>query len=193
MGKIKEADMILIGIGEEFENCPDSVFVYNKLASELEGKNYFIVSMCMDDKIYDSNLNSDRIVCPLGGMRKKQCPDACTDDLYEVNDTVCPHCGKELIYNNVLAENYVEAGYLPQWQKHKLWLTGTLNKKLLILELGVSLRLPQIIRLPFERITALNEKSEFIRVNEKYPQINAEISSRATAVKQSSVEWVKSL
>lgn len=193
MEKIENAEMILIGIGEEFESVPDSVSVYNKLASEVSGKNYFIVSMCMDDAIYDSKLDESRIVCPLGGYRKKQCPDACTDDLYDVNESLCPHCGKELVYNNILAENYVEAGYLPMWQKQKLWLTGTLNKRLLVLELGVSLRLPQIVRLPFERITALNEKSELVRVNQTFPQINAEISSRATAVKQSAVEWVKSL
>ena len=50
---------------------------YNKLSEDLNGKNYFIVSLCMDDVIYESNLNPDKIVTPLGGKRKKQCPDAC--------------------------------------------------------------------------------------------------------------------
>ena len=83
----------------------------------------------------------------------------------------------------------MEEGYLPQWEKHKKWISGTLNHKLLVLELGVSLRFPQIIRWPFERITMINEKSHMIRVNETIPQINAEISERAESVRQSSVEW----
>ncbi len=193
MDKLKNADMILIGIGEEFENIDDGVYVYNKLAEELEGKNYFIVTLCMDDQIFSSNLDSTRIVAPMGGKRFKQCPNACTHDLYSLDENVCMHCGKELVYNSMLAPVYVEEGYMPQWQKYRMWLTGTLNKKLLLLELGVSMKMPGIIRFAFERTTALNIKSELIRVNELLPQVDINISDRAEAVHQSAVEWVKSL
>ena len=76
-------DMVLIGIGEEFSEAGDALKAYNKLSDDLKGKNYFIVSLCMDDIIYESNLDPDRIVTPLGGKRKKQCPDACENALYE--------------------------------------------------------------------------------------------------------------
>lgn len=190
VSKIDNSEMILVGIGEEFEENEKSLDAYNNLADKLQGKNFFIVSLCMDDVIYSSKLDASRIVSPLGGYSKKQCIDACTNDLYDVEKTTCPLCGKELIYNNILAENYVEEGYLPQWQKHKKWLTGTLNKRLLLIELGVSLRFPQIVRFPFERTTMLNEKSEMLRVNKLIPQINSEISSRATSIRQSAVEWL---
>lgn len=186
-----DAEMFLIGIGDEFEENENALDAYNKLYNLLEGKNYFIVSLCLDDQIYSSRLDESRIVTPLGGKRKKQCPDACVNELFDNAEQFCPHCGKELIYNNILAENYVEEGYLPQWNKHKLWLTGTLNKKLLVLELGCSMKFPQIIRFPFEKITSINEKSYMIRVNEKLPMIGTEISKRAEGVKQSSVEWLK--
>lgn len=193
MLEIKDAEMIFVGIGEEFDNNNDALDAYNKLAEMLNGKNYFVVSLCMDDVIYESGLDESRIVCPMGGMRKKQCPDACTHDLYDINEEKCPNCGKTLIYNNIKAENYVEEGYLPQWQKHKLWLTGTLNKKLLLIELGVSMRFPQIIRWPFERLAGLNNKAFLIRVNEKLPQVDAEIADKAMSIKTSSVEWAKAL
>jgi hypothetical protein len=183
-------DMVLIGIGEEFSEAPDALKAYNKLAEDLKGKNYFIVSLCMDDIIYDSNLDSDRIVSPLGGKRKKQCPDACENSLYDIDKETCPICGKPLIYNNLLAENYIEAGYLPMWEKHKRWLTGTLNKSLYILELGVSMRLPQIVRWPFERVALLNNKAFFLRVNEKLPQINAELKDKGKGIAENSVKWL---
>ena len=183
-------EMVLIGIGEEFEESHDALSAYNKLAEDLAGKNYFIVSLCMDDVIYNSNLNHDRIVTPLGGKRKKQCPDACENALYEVTEENCPICGKKLIYNNILAENYIEQGYLPMWEKHKLWLTGTLNKSLYICELGVSMKLPQVIRWPFERIAMLNNKAFFLRVNEKLPQIAAELKEKGMSVKENSVKWL---
>lgn len=190
---IRNADMVLVGIGDEFESNPESGAAYSKLREVLEGKNIFIVSLCMDDQIYNAGFDEGRIVAPLGGKRKKQCIDACTNDLYDVSQSVCPKCGKELVYNNILAENYVEEGYLSQWQKHKLWITGTLNKKLLVLELGCSMKFPQIIRFPFEKIVSINEKAHMIRVHKTLPMIGAEISGRAEAVKQSSVEWLSLL
>ena len=183
-------DMVLIGIGEEFEEAPDALEAYNKLSKDLEGKNYFIVSLCMDDVIYKSDLNQDRIVTPLGGCRKKQCPDACENALYDLDVDKCPICGKELIYNNILAENYIEQGYLPMWEKHKLWLTGTLNKALYIMELGVSMRLPQVVRWPFERVALLNNKAFFLRVNGKLPQINAELKEKGKGIGENSVKWL---
>lgn len=186
-------EMILIGIGEEFDNNESALSAYNNLADKLEGKNYFIVSLCMDDAIYNSRLKADRIVCPMGGYRKKQCPDACTHDLYDVTETVCPNCGKELIFNNFNAENYVEEGYLPMWEKHKKWLVGTLNKSLLVLELGVSMKYPQIIRWPFERVSLLNNKAHFVRVNEKLPQLNADLKNKGENCCKNSVQWVESL
>ena len=189
----EEFDMILVGIGEEFDENANAVKAYEKLKTILEGKNFFIVTLCMDDAIYKAGFDESRIVAPLGGSRFKQCPDACTHDLFSLDETVCPNCGKELIFNNILAENYVEEGYLPQWEKHKKWISGTLNRKLLTLDLGTSLRFPQIIRFPFEKITMINDKAKMIRVNEKLWQIPAEISEKAESVKQSAVEWLISL
>jgi len=193
MFNLEDYSMILIGIGEEFNDNDASLDAYNILAKKLDGKNYFIVSLCMDDVIYKSNLNPDRIVSPLGGYRFKQCKSACSDDLYDVNEMVCPKCGDELVYNNILADNYVEAGYLPMWDKHKKWLVGTLNKSLLCLELGVSMKFPQIIRWPFERIALLNNKAFFVRVNAKLPQLNAELKGKSESYDVNSVEWVKEL
>ena len=183
-------DMVLVGIGEEFEGNKDALKAYNRLASDLAGKNYFVVSLCVDDVIYESDLKADKIVTPMGGKRKKQCPDACDNALFEPGETVCPKCGKELIYNNILAENYVEEGYLPMWEKHKTWVTGTLNKSLYLLELGVSMRFPQIIRWPFERVALLNNKAFFLRVNEKLPQINADLKNKGKGIGENSVKWI---
>lgn len=186
----KDYDCILIGIGEEFNQNEKALAAYNKLAKMLDKKNYFIVSLCLDDVIFESDLDKERIVAPLGGKRKKQCPDACEGKLYDVNETVCPICKKELVYNNYLADNYIEDDYIPMWEKHKKWVSLTLNKKLLALELGVSFKFPQIVRWPFEKIVSLNNKAEIIRVNETLPQLSEEVSGKGTSIKENSVEWV---
>jgi len=186
----KDYDCILIGIGEEFNQNDKAIDAYNKLATLLEKKNYFIVSLCLDDEIFKSNLDKEKIVAPLGGKRKKQCPDACENKLYDVTESICPICKKELVYNNYLAPNYIEDDYIPMWEKHKKWVSLTLNKKLLALELGVSFKFPQIIRWPFEKIVSLNNKATIIRVNETLPQLSEEVSAKGTSIKENSVEWV---
>jgi NAD-dependent SIR2 family protein deacetylase len=96
--RIKEADMVLVGIGEEFspsfsgekgelEPYQKSLFysqidenheifaAYRHLQELLGEKPYFIVTMNTDDLIYRSALNAERIVAPCGSMAKMQCTE----------------------------------------------------------------------------------------------------------------------
>lgn len=197
--KIKEADLVLIGLGEELdlvrqikkmekestyseeirqflpfirkvkldEKKEEYLDIYENLAQCVKNKNYFIVSLCQDEIIRDSGLNMDRIVTPCGGYDKLQCSEKCSNDLYDIPEDFmkclkeellhgersavleaprCPHCGKELVFNNVDAEKYVEEGYLEQWGTYKKWLQGTVNKNVCILELGAGMMYPTVIR-----------------------------------------------
>lgn len=207
---IKEADMVLVGIGEDLEETfeqlenvneeptellkdlkkrnflkSDNNTSYDKLYTALqillEGKNYFIVTLSRDDKIYNSGLNKERIVAPLGSYDKLQCVDVCTSDIYAFSDfeeiikadgiAYCPHCGKNLVTNRIGVPRYSEEGYLPMWNMYMKWLQGTLNKKLCVLELGVGLNYPTVIRWPFEKMCYINQKSTLIRVNEHLSQL----------------------
>lgn len=62
------------------------------------------------------------------------------------------------------------------------WLQGTLHRRLLVLELGVGLRYPQVIRFPFEKIVYLNQQAEFIRVHDKLFQLPEQISGKAISI-----------
>lgn len=187
---LEDFDMVLVGIGREFEDNTDALPAYNKLSKLLENANYFAVSLCMDDAVLKSELKADRVVCPLGTHLKKQCINACCNDIFEASVDVCPKCGEATVENNIWAENYVEAGYLPMWEKYRKWLTGTINKRLLLLELGANLEFAQIVRFPFERMAMLNNKSQFIRINEKFWQIPEELKDKAVSVQTSAVAWL---
>jgi len=105
----------------------------------------------------------------------------------------CPECGTPLILNSVYAEKYDENGYLEQWQLYTKWLQGTVNRKVLILELGVGMKFPSIIRWPFEKVTFFNQKASFYRVNESLYQLTEEIKEKGTSIQKNSVEWLLSL
>ena len=92
--------------------------------------------------------------------------------------------------NNVYANNYDESGYLENWSIYKKWLQGTINKKLCILELGVDLSFPSVIRWPFEKVAFYNQKADFIRVNERLYHMSEELKDKGISVAKNSIDWL---
>ncbi len=188
--------------------------MYKQLCFCLAQKNYFIVSVCQDDMIKGAGFDESRIVEPCGGHRKLQCSEKCSGELYEVpekllnqikdfldgklteedlDEPLCPGCGKPLVFNNIGAANYVEEGYLNQWMRYKKWLQGTVNKNVCLLEIGVGMKYPTVIRWPFEKITFYNQKAELFRVHSKLYQMAEEIKERGYGICQKPEEFLKEL
>lgn len=187
---------------------------YDKISELLEGKNYFIVSLCMDDLIYDSKLNAERIVAPCGGYRALQCGkecvtdqemlvtdktvldeilasiDQCEGDINNIDFPVCAECCKMLWFNQLGTPEYKEEGYLEQWQLYTKWLQGTLNKNICIIELGAGLQFPQIIRFPFEKVAFYNQKAKFFRVHSKLYQLTEELKDKGISIKENPVDYL---
>lgn len=79
-----------------------------------------------------------------------------------------------------------------QWKTYMRWLSGTLGHRLCILELGVDVMSPQLIRWPFEKTLELNLKSTMVRVHGTFPQLTKEMNEtgRAYSVKSDAVSWL---
>ena len=227
---VKDADMVLIGIGEEFQDKFENIEVvdeknptifeeytrkkyldeanddkviqaYKKLEKILEGKNYFVVTLCNDDKIFKTNINPDRIVAPCGSYCYLQCEDVCTEDIYATEEyevvleageePKCPHCGKSLVVNRIGIKKYSEEGYLKKWNLYMKWLQGTMNRKICILELGVGMKYPSVIRFPFEKVTFINNKAKFVRVHEFLYQLTEDIKEKGISIETNPVELLR--
>ena len=256
--KIKQADLVLVGIGEEFSDLKhapekkayqeirESLMASGNawmlpalnsfwsggndsrayqglcmLAERLSDKNYFVVSVAVNEAVALVPWKEHRLTTPCGSENKKQCSGGCSDVLPEVTEKdkdtltqyfeewkqaadkakefpkwiegslgVCPHCGKPFILNNIYAQNYNENGYLESWQRYTKWLQGTLNRNLLILELGVGMQFPSVIRWPFEKIAFFQKKSELYRVNEKLYQLSEELGGKAYSISKNAIDWL---
>lgn len=249
--KIADADMVLVGIGEEFnesfrdigkfpklmsaleevdinptlewvvpfleklflKECVDGKLIasYKKLYELIKDKNYFVVTTCIDENIKKGGFDTEKLVEPCGNYKMLQCSDKCCNELYSsesfsdfvyqaILDGVgldsleipkCPRCGKPLAFNNILCgRNYVEEGYQPQWEKYKKWLQMTLNKKLCIIELGVGMNLPDIIRWPFEKVAFYNQKANFFRVNESLYQMTEDLGDKGISININAIDFL---
>lgn len=247
---IREADLVLVGIGEEFEGMkylkeipeycelrqqaeekglewmipalnryfieqkPVLKQVLTNLVNILDGKNYFILTVATNDLVWDLGFKEGRIVAPCGGSKMKQCADGqeceCpptllseeekhllgqaieSGDLSRFEMKACV-CRTPMVFNNIYTEKYDERGYLPQWQIYTKWLQGTLNKKLCILELGVGMQCPGVIRFPFEKIGYFNQKADFIRVNGSLYHLTEELKEKGISISENAVDWLTSM
>lgn len=105
----------------------------------------------------------------------------------------CSECGAPLILNNIYAEKYNEQGYLSQWQIYTKWLQGTLNRNVVVLELGVGMQFPSVVRWPFEKIAFFNQKASFCRVNMSLYQMSEELKGKGISIAENSIDWLRAL
>lgn len=216
---IKDADKVLIGIGlemklneidvkmplEQVKKCLMSISgkEYKILEELVRDKDYFIISSNVDGGLVFSDFKEDRWVTPMGNPFKFQCADLACDGLrdfskekelfWKEDKILCPKCNNEMKINIREKENpeqYNEAGYLSQWEKYQKWLSCTLNRKLVILELGEGFEFPSLFRWPFEKLAFFHQKSKLIRVNQKLWQLGEEIKDRAVSVPVNSKDFL---
>lgn len=190
--------------------------VYDRLQRLIGNKNYFVVTTCNDDVIYFSSFDSGRVVSPCGTRRQMKCKSACHKDTFETKEFFerlnrrllqmyengqscgeirqeiprCRECGAYMEMNFVGTAGYSEKSYEKSWRRYMLWLQGTLNKKICILELGVGFSYPTVIRWPFEKVAMLNQKACFVRVNKKLPQVAKEIKEKSFSVEMDSSSFI---
>ena len=244
--KLQASDMLLIGIGEEFEERsflkaqPEyekgaeyleqmerldllplladgiikgkgrAVTALQRLYQVVSDKNYFLVSTCQTDILDHAGFSSSRVVAPCGTLGKKQCINGCEQSLAEVGKPeraelfhaildrkletnslgTCPHCHSEMALNNIYLDKYQEGGYQEDWSRYTKWLQGTLNRRVCILELGVNLDYPSVIRFPFEKMGYYNQKASFIRVNERLYYLTKELHERGTSIAKNAIDWL---
>lgn len=187
-----------------------------KLLELLAEKNYFVVSLSSGSEVSRAAWRQGRLVAPCGDTLRKQCEDGCKgvsgpvseeesrrirEDFEEIYDGQpeaavlsrlgkCPLCGGRMVFQNIYAKHYDESGYLKQWEIYLKWLQGTLNKKLLVLELGVGMKFPQVIRWPFEKAAYFNQKAFFCRVNGNLYQLTEELAGKGVGISKNAIEWL---
>lgn len=148
VSSVADADKVIIGIGEDWNGQGERAKAgYEALSKLIEGKDYYVVSLCDDGVIDGCGFDESRLVTP-----------------NDENDD--------------------------KWEAYNAWLARTLNHKLCLLELGVGLKYPGVIRWPFEKVVYVNQKSIMYRVHKSLYQGTAETGERCVGIKADALEYV---
>ena len=76
------------------------------------------------------------------------------------------------------------------WKHYTLWLSCTLNRNTVLLELGENYKDPSLIRWPFEKTAMLNNKAYLFRVHKIFSQVPEELSGKSCPVAEVSFKLV---
>lgn len=166
----KSAEMVVIGLGAQMhqkqfmdQNQKDGLFAFFK--PFLEKKNYFIITSHQVNLFEKSGINPKRIVNPL------------------------------LIGDFVQRQSAAESSRdeEKQWDLYNKWLAATLNRRLMLIELGEDFNHPNLFRWPFEKVTFINRKSKMVRVHDVFFQLPENIQERAVGIPMNALQFLNEL
>lgn len=186
---------------------------YQKLYQLCGSKDYFLISLNYDRYPELAGFEKERCVYPCGNMDYLQCDINCHNELLPAQNTYqsiqnvikdkikcsefqeekCPYCGGKLVYNTIEAKKYCEGGYLEQWEAYMKFLQKTINRKLCILELGVSMRFPGVIRNAFEKTAYYNQKAKLFRIHQTLAEVPQNMEQKSYVKCENSVSYIANL
>ena len=171
---------------------PDALEIYRQLKTLVGDKQHFVITTNVDYQFYKAGFDSEQIFAPQGDYGKLQCSTPCHNKLYDNTNLVramvaeqkeclipksliprCPVCGGTMEVNIRKDGNFIED---KQWMRtgeaYQQFVNAVLNKKIVLLEMGVGYNTPSIIKYPFEQITAQALDATLVRMNRDNPEVS---------------------
>ena len=159
--------------------------LYVQLLELVRDKDYFVLTTNVDHQFQLAGFDKKRLFYTQGDYGLFQCSGPCCDETFDNEDAVramcarqrdlripselvprCPHCGRELTTNLRIDDRFVQdEGWYTASARYDDFVRRHEGLSVLYLELGVGYNTPGIIKLPFWRMTAKNERAVYANVN----------------------------
>ncbi len=176
--------------------------LHKTLLDALTDKTLFILSTNADGQFEKAGFPSDKVFATQGSYELIQCQRGCHDKTYNAvsifhqmdqaqrNGKIptymvpkCPVCGGPMAMNLRSDDHFVEdENWHAAEARFGVFLTECIDKKTVLLELGVGFNTPTIIRLPFEKLLREHENLHLVRLNRSKAVIPASLADRAVAI-----------
>lgn len=172
---------------------------YKELLALVKDKNYFVLTTNVDHCFQKAGFDKSRLFYTQGDYGLFQCSVPCHDKTYDNEERIramvaeqkdmkipsaliprCPVCGKPMTVNLRADLTFVEDdGWHRAADRYEKYLSRYAEEDIIFLELGVGYNTPGIIKYPFMKMTAANQRAHYIRVNKDDEFIPEEIADRS--------------
>lgn len=176
--------------------------LHKLLLDALSDKKLFLLSTNADKQFEKAGLPTEQIFCTQGDYFHIQCATGCHDHTYDAvelfremdrsrqdcmipSDLVpkCPVCGGPMDMNLRKDQYFVQdEDWYDAEERFGDFLTEAIDKKLVLIELGVGFNTPTIIKFPFEKLVREHKNIKMIRLNLNQAFVPADISDRIVGI-----------
>ena len=159
--------------------------LYAQLLELLHGRDYFVLTTNVDHQFQLAGIDKHRLFYTQGDYGLFQCSGPCCDETFDNEGAVramyarqrdmripselvprCPHCGRELTTNLRIDDRFVQdTGWHAAAARYDDFVRRHEGLAVLYLELGVGYNTPSVVKLPFWRMTAQNDRAVYANVN----------------------------
>lgn len=180
-----------------YERAPKPV--YDDLLKLVKNKDYFVLTTNVDHQFQLAGFDKKRIFYTQGDYGLWQCSQPCHRRTYDNEAAVrrmfaeqrnmkvpselvphCPVCGRPMTMNLRCDDTFVQdEGWYQAQSRYQVFLRQHEGLRIVFLELGVGYNTPIIIKYPFWKMTAQDQKSIYVCVNGGQSAIPKEILNRS--------------
>lgn len=191
----------------------DVTSLHRLLLESLSDKKIFVLSTNADAQFVKAGLPCEKIFCTQGDYFHIQCGKGCHDKTYDAVELFqqmdqarmdckipssmvpkCPVCGGSMDMN-LRKDNFFvqDDGWYEAEERFSDFLSEAINKKLVLLELGVGFNTPTIIRFPFEKLVRDHDNINLIRLNLDQTVVPESFGERAVGINADMAESIKDI
>ena len=183
--------------------CAPAKPVYAQLVDLIRNKDYFVLTTNVDHCFQKAGVDMARLFYTQGDYGLWQCSVPCHRRTYDNEQTVramverqtdmrvpsdlipyCPQCGAPMAMNLRSDDTFVEdLGWNEAASRYVDFVQSHMDKKLLLLELGVGNNTPGIIKYPFLRLAAQNPHATYVCINAGEAACPETLATRAILIK----------
>lgn len=187
--------------------------LHRLLLELLSDKKIFVLSTNADAQFVKAGLPGEKTFCTQGDYFHIQCGKGCHNKTYDAVDLFqhmdqaridckipssmvpkCPICGGSMDMN-LRKDNFFvqdDAWYEAE-ERFSNYLSEAINKKLVLLEVGVGFNTPTIIRFPFEKLVREHDNISLIRLNLEQAVVPKSFGERAVGINADMAESIKDI
>lgn len=176
--------------------------VYQQLLSVVKDKDYFVLTTNVDHQFQRAGFDKKRLFYTQGDYGLLQCTKPCCQKTWDNEEQIremvekqkdmripteliprCPNCGRLMTTNLRADDKFVEdAGWYEAAKRYDEFTEKVQGQRLLLLELGVGMNTPGIIKIPFLKMAMNDDKITYACIGLDDVWIPDELKDRSIGI-----------